>query len=176
MRPVARAGLRFGDGSAAPISARLDYRTGAEARHPRALGITPLTPMNPAVQPIDVVKVGPTSGATAPDVAAMEEPLEIRLGGLPFVVIMRTPATTTRWPRGSCWPSRSCARADEIATMRYCTDDDGLDVTNVLNVWVAVRPRRGRGGGGRQAPRHGVVELRVCGRRSIDDLSSPRAG
>jgi formate dehydrogenase accessory protein FdhD len=42
--------------------------------------------MNPAVHAVEVVRVGPTRGATAADVAATEEPLEIRLGGLPFAV------------------------------------------------------------------------------------------
>ena len=44
-----------------------------------------------AAQPVDVVRVDPQSAVAARDVAAAEEPLEIRLGGRPFVVIMRTP-------------------------------------------------------------------------------------
>ncbi|MBM3821098.1 MAG: formate dehydrogenase accessory sulfurtransferase FdhD [Acidimicrobiia bacterium] len=47
--------------------------------------------MPSSVRPVDVVRVA--GGASAPrrDVAAAEEPLEIRLNGSPFIVTMRTP-------------------------------------------------------------------------------------
>ena len=47
--------------------------------------------MDAAVQPVDVVRVARDARAAARDVVAAEEPLEIRLGGTPFVVIMRSP-------------------------------------------------------------------------------------
>jgi formate dehydrogenase assembly factor FdhD len=47
--------------------------------------------MNPAVHPVDIVRIGPGRDAPGRDVAATEEPLEIRLGAAAFVTIMRTP-------------------------------------------------------------------------------------
>ena len=46
--------------------------------------------MTNAVRPVEIVRVGRESAA-ATDVAAAEEPLEIRLDGQAFVVTMRTP-------------------------------------------------------------------------------------
>jgi FdhD protein len=127
--------------------------------------------MNPAVQPIDVVRVGPTAGTMASDVAAMEEPLEIRLGGLPFVVIMRTPGDDEALAAGFLLAEQIVRGPDEIATMRYCTDDDGLDVTNVLNVWVTGEAAT-RAAAAVAGKRHVTASSScgVCGRRSIDDL------
>ena len=47
--------------------------------------------MNPAVHPVDIVRVGASGEVAGRDVAATEEPLEIRLGSASFVTIMRTP-------------------------------------------------------------------------------------
>jgi FdhD protein len=126
--------------------------------------------MNPAVHAVDVVRVGRT-GAPASDVAATEEPLEIRLGGLPFVVIMRTPGSDRELAAGFLLSEQIVRSASEISTMRYCVDDDGQDTENVLNVWL-------EGGAAERAAaavagkRHvtATSSCGVCGRRSIDDL------
>ena len=47
--------------------------------------------MGSSVRPIDVVRVSGGDSATRQDVAAAEEPLEVRLHGSTFVVTMRTP-------------------------------------------------------------------------------------
>ena len=41
--------------------------------------------MNPAVHPVDIVRVGAHGDVAGRDVAATEEPLEIRLGSASFV-------------------------------------------------------------------------------------------
>jgi FdhD protein len=127
--------------------------------------------VNPAVHHIDIVRVAPGRGVVAQDVAAAEEPLEIRLGGQPFVVIMRTPGADRQLAAGFLLSEQIIHAADEIATMRYCLDEDGRDADNVLNIWLtgAAIPRAQIALAGR---RHVTANSAcgVCGRRSIDDL------
>jgi FdhD protein len=124
-----------------------------------------------AAQPVDVVRVDPQSAVAARDVAAAEEPLEIRLGGRPFVVIMRTPGQDRQLAAGFLLSEQIVRTAGDIAAMRYCTDDDGRDAVNVLNVWLdgdaALRAQVALEG-----RRHVTANSAcgVCGRRSIDDL------
>ena len=127
--------------------------------------------MDSAVHAVDVVRVDLQAGAVARDVAATEEPLEIRLGGRPFVVIMRTPGQDRHLAAGFLLSEQIVRTSRDIATMRYCTDDDGLGAVNVLNVWLAgdaaVRAQVALEG-----RRHVTANSAcgVCGRRSIDDL------
>jgi FdhD protein len=127
--------------------------------------------MNPAIHPVDVIRVSGESESAAKDVAATEEPLEIRLGGQPFVVIMRTPGADLDLATGFLLSEQIVRAAGDISTMRYCLDEDGRDVANVLNVWLsgdaAVRAAAAMAG-----RRHVTANSAcgVCGRRSIDDL------
>lgn len=127
--------------------------------------------MNPAVHPVDVVRVGDASRTDVQDVAATEEPLEIRLGNQPFVVIMRTPGADHELATGFLLSEQIVQQPSEIARMRYCADADGRDSDNILNVWL-----QGDAGVRAQAAlasrRHVTANSAcgVCGRRSIDDL------
>jgi FdhD protein len=127
--------------------------------------------MNPGVHSVDVVRVGPEAGSSTRDVAATEEPLEIRLGGQQFVVIMRTPGADQELTAGFLLSEQIVRQPEEIATVKYCTDEDGRDATNVLNVWLAgeAATRAATALAGR---RHVTANSAcgVCGRRSIDDL------
>jgi len=104
------------------------------------------------------------------DVAA-EEPLEIRLGGQPFVVIMRTPGADRDLATGFLLSEQIIRGCGEVSSMRYCVDADDCDANNVLNVWLtgeaAVRAQTALAG-----RRHVTANSAcgVCGRRSIDDL------
>ena len=103
--------------------------------------------------------------------ATTEEPLEIRLGSRPFVVIMRTPGQDRHLAAGFLLSEQIVRTPGDIAAMRYCADDDGRDAVNVLNVWLdgeaAVRSQVALEG-----RRHVTANSAcgVCGRRSIDDL------
>ena len=132
----------------------------------------PLQAADSAVHPVDVVRVDLRAGAIGRDVATTEEPLEIRLGSRPFVVIMRTPGQDRHLAAGFLLSEQNLERTPgDIATMRYCADDDGRDAVNVLNVWLdgeaAVRSQVALEG-----RRHVTANSAcgVCGRRSIDDL------
>jgi FdhD protein len=128
---------------------------------------------NPGVQQFDVLRVGADAGLPVDDVAAAEEPLELRLGGEPFVVIMRTPGADRDLAVGFLLSERIVHESTDVSTMRYCTADDGRESANVLSVWLqgdaALRGHRAMAG-----RRHVTVSSScgVCGRRSIDDLLS----
>jgi FdhD protein len=126
--------------------------------------------MNPAV-PVEVVRVGLDAEVARQDVAAAEEPLEIRLGGLPFVVIMRTPGADLDLAAGFLLSEQLVQQAADISSMRHCVDDDGRDAANVLNVWL-VGESATRAARALAERRHVTANSAcgVCGRRSIDDL------
>ena len=127
--------------------------------------------MNPEVHEVDVLRVGADAGLPACDVAAAEEPLELRLGGERFVVIMRTPGADRHLATGFLLSEQIVRSASDISTMRYCTDQDGRDSSNVLSVWLngdaALRAHQAMSG-----RRHVTSNSScgICGRRSIDDL------
>jgi FdhD protein len=127
--------------------------------------------MNQGIQPVDVVRVGAVTGLPISDVTAAEEPLELRLGGEPFVVIMRTPGADRDLAAGFLLSEQIVRVGPDISAMRYCTDEDGRDTPNVLSVWLngdaAVRAQ-----GAISGRRHVTANSAcgVCGRRSIDDL------
>ena len=132
--------------------------------------------MQSASRPVEVLRVGPGSGVSAFDVAAAEEPLEIRLGDRPYVVIMRTPGADRELAAGFLLAEQIVRSADEIGSIRHCAappgEGGGEEVNgNVLNVWLT----------GEAASRAAAMLTRtravtsstscgVCGRQSIDDL------
>lgn len=75
------------------------------------------------------------------DRAATEEPLEVRLHGRPFAVIMRTPGSDRELAAGFLLAERVLKTADDLGTIEYCTikqDEPGvsgrLRADNVVNV------------------------------------------
>jgi formate dehydrogenase assembly factor FdhD len=54
-----------------------------------------------AFERVSVTRVGRAGAGHGEDFAATEEPLEVRLHGRPFAVIMRTPGAVGSLPRGS---------------------------------------------------------------------------
>ena len=127
--------------------------------------------MNPAVHPVDIVRVGASGEVPGRDVAATEEPLEIRLGSASFVTIMRTPGFDEQLAAGFLLSEQIITAPDQVGSIRHCADDDGCEIGNVLNVWLT----------GDAATRAATVmagrrlvtansSCGVCGRRSIDDL------
>ncbi|MBI3050623.1 MAG: formate dehydrogenase accessory sulfurtransferase FdhD [Acidobacteria bacterium] len=147
------------------------------------------------MQLVDVVRVGPPDGATgAPtppaawggsvrrggpggaverhqDVAAAEEPLEIRLQGSPFVVTMRTPGADRELAVGLLVSERVIAGLEDIGTIRHCerTTEEGEE--NVLDVTLvgAAAARADAALLGRRLVTT-TSACGVCGRRSIDEL------
>ena len=121
--------------------------------------------MHEAVRPVDIVRVG-REPAEASDVAAVEEPLEIRLDGHSFVVTMRTPGADPDLASGFLLSEQIVRDAGDIADIRHCTLDD-----NILYVTLTGDGAR-RGAEAMNGRRHvtATSACGVCGRRSIDDL------
>jgi FdhD protein len=124
-----------------------------------------------ALQPIDIARVSRGERIAARDVAAVEEPLEIRLNGTPFVVIMRTPGADRDLTAGFLFAERIIAGPDDLGTIRHCVDPNGEAAPNVINVTLA---------GHAATNLDAILSARrevtttsacgVCGRKTIDDL------
>src|SRR4030095_6149902 len=72
----------------------------------------------PAVQ-ISVLKVSTTQAdeVTAPDWVASEAPLEVRIGGIPTTVLMRTPGHDEELVRGFLYGEGGVTSADQSLSL-----------------------------------------------------------
>ena len=120
---------------------------------------------------VDVLRVEGRTSSRRPDFAAVEEPLEIRLQGSPFIVTMRTPGADRELAAGFLLSERIILDADDLGTIRHCTDVDAGAEGNVLDVTL-VGPAQERAETALAATRPVTTTSAcgVCGRRSIDDL------
>ncbi len=124
-----------------------------------------------ALQPVDVVRVGPDRRDAATDVVVAEEPLQIRLNGEAFVVIMRTPGADRELAAGFLLSEHVIAGSDDLGVIEYCTDPDATGPQNVLNVQIvgdAVERLPRLLGERRQVTINSSCG--VCGRRTIESL------
>jgi FdhD protein len=112
---------------------------------------------------------------TRPDTVAAEEPLEIRLGGAPLAVTMRTPGDDFDLVHGFLATEGVIASAADLAGLRYCNsvDDEGRNTYNVVDVDLAP---------GVQAPDTALdrnfytsSSCGVCGKASIDAIRTRTA-
>jgi FdhD protein len=83
-----------------------------------------------------VLRLGPELASRRSDTLAVEEPLEVRLNGDPFVVTMRTPGDDIDLVHGLLHSEAVIASRDDLVTARYCdgVGPDGLNTYNVLDV------------------------------------------
>jgi FdhD protein len=96
--------------------------------------------------------------AAAQDVVAVEEPLEIRISGEPFQVLMRLPGWDKELALGFLYTEGIVRELAEVITMHFCgTATDPLLPPNVVdvNLTAAALERRGR--------RHLEVAYSSCG-------------
>jgi FdhD protein len=144
--------------------------------------------MSDMVRSFDVVRVrGPRRGAEQ-DRAATEEPLEIRLHGRPFAVVMRTPGADRELTAGFLLAEQVIRSADDLGTIEYCTDKPSQNApgtqghgfsaiaagaavgsSNVVNVTLMDRNRVDRA----LADRRQVTtnaSCGMCGRLTIESL------
>ena len=117
---------------------------------------------------VDVLRVDGRTSSRRPDFAAVEEPLEIRLQGSPFIVTMRTPGADRELAAGFLLSERIILDADDLGTIRHCTDVDAGAEGNVLDVTL-VGPAQERAETALAATRPVTTTSAcgVCGRRSI---------
>jgi FdhD protein len=104
---------------------------------------------------------------------AVEEPLEIRIGGEPFAVTMRTPGHDHELCAGLLLSEGIIQSRDDLGGIAHCGRPDQAGYGNTLEVTAAPGARLDLD---RAAlARRGTVTTSacgVCGRRSIDDLLS----
>jgi FdhD protein len=111
-----------------------------------------------------------TTSEARQDVAAAEEPLEIRLDNAPFIVTMRTPGADRELAAGFLLAERIIDGPDDLGTIQHCTDPEAA-AGNVLNVTLAGDAiARARDALARRRAVTTTSACGVCGRQSIDDL------
>ena len=83
-----------------------------------------------------VVRVDGAAVLTRPDTLAVEEPLEIRVGGTPLTVTMRTPGDDMDLAAGFLVSEGAVSRTDQLTGMRFCAgaDSENGQRTNSYNV------------------------------------------
>src|SRR5436190_22394394 len=86
-----------------------------------------------------VLRVGPVEAVRRSDILAVEEPLEIRLNGEPYLVTMRTPGNDIDLMHGLLYSEGIISDRSDIVLARYCVGSDleGINTYNVLDVTLA---------------------------------------
>ena len=105
------------------------------------------------------------------DVAAVEEPLEIRLHDRPFAVIMRTPGADRYLAAGFLLAEGLIACADDLGAVEHCRHPEHPESHNVVNVFLlgdAAAELPAKLEGRRNVLTHSSCG--ICGRVTIDSL------
>jgi FdhD protein len=85
---------------------------------------------------VQVHRVGRAPDGVTSDAAAVEEPLEIRLHGRPFAVVMRTPGDDRALAAGFLLSEGVVSDAEDIGAVEHCRHPDTPDVHNVVDVYL----------------------------------------
>ncbi len=102
-------------------------------------------PTGAAVVRHSVVKVTDHHAVDCQDHLAVEEPLEIRLGGMSLAVTMRTPGEDEELVAGFLFSERVISTADDLDVIaRYRAPESDPDSGNVVNVLLKGDPRVAR--------------------------------
>lgn len=107
------------------------------------------------------------------DLVAVEEPMEVRVNGASFAVIMRTPGADRDLATGFLLAEDVIRSADEIGTIAYCDDATDEGRNNTINVTVtgdAVERLAVRLGERRQVMM--TASCGLCGRLTIASLQA----
>jgi FdhD protein len=130
-------------------------------------------PVSTVLEPYRRVRVvryrrGPSGGD---DVAATEEPLEIRLHGRPFSVIMRTPGADRALAAGFLFSEGVIRSAADIGAIEHCRHPHHPEVHNVVDVYLLGEAAASLEA--RLAERRNVLTTSscgLCGRTTIESL------
>ena len=106
-----------------------------------------------------LLRVGPEETIRRIDSLAVEEPLEIRLNGEPYLVTMRTPGNDIDLVHGLLYSEGIISERSDIVLARYCagSGEDGVNSYNVLE--ITLQP----GASAPAAARRNVVTSSACG-------------
>jgi FdhD protein len=120
---------------------------------------------------VRVTRVGRAGAGTGDDLAAAEEPLEVRLHGRPFAVIMRTPGADRELAAGFLFSEGIVGSHDDIGAVEYCRHPHHPEVHNIVDVYLMGEAARGIDA--HLAQRRNILtssSCGLCGRVSIDSL------
>jgi len=103
-----------------------------------------------------------------PDSLAVEEPMELRVGGRPLAVTMRTPGNDIDLVHGFLLTEGVIGSREDISVVRYCdgVDEQGRNTYNVLDVALAAGVRPPAAGVERNF--YTTSSCGVCGKASLD--------
>ena len=112
------------------------------------------------------------------DHVTVEEPFEVRINHRSLAVIMRTPGHDRELAMGFLFTERVIHQADDVQTIEDAMDDEGLPLTNVVNVILHPRERQDSLTPADNNEHDSVFERHfavsascgLCGKNSIDDL------
>ena len=122
---------------------------------------------------VSVIRVGSNGVTRTHDLAAAEEPLDVRLHGRSFAVIMRTPGEDRALAAGFLLSERIIRSAADIGAIEHCRHPDQTRAHHVVDVFLV-------GDAAARVP--AVLERRrqviansscgICGRATIDELAA----
>ena len=124
--------------------------------------------MSDTSRAIEVTRVRDGVRDTRRDYAATEEPMEVRIHGEAFAVIMRTPGRDHDLAAGFLLSEQIVRGPDDIGLIRHCTDPKTPDLTNVVDVTLDSEPPLDRIRERRQVVTSSSCGL--CGRVTLDSL------
>ena len=132
--------------------------------------IAPPATLTP-VRRVSVVRSEQGRRIVTEDATAAEEPLDVRLHGQSFAVIMRTPGDDQALAAGFLYAERVIRSPEDIGAVEHCRHPDRTEAHHVVNVFLA-------GDAARHVQDHLEGRRRVlansscgvCGRASIEEL------
>jgi len=128
---------------------------------------------------VDVMRIRGGARVSDRDRAATEEPLEVRLHGQSFAVIMRTPGADRELAAGFLFAERVIRSADDLGTIEHCSDAAPPSTArdeptqNVVNVMLTSQAAASIDR--LLADRRNVTtnsSCGLCGRRTIESLAA----
>jgi FdhD protein len=86
-----------------------------------------------------IIRIAPDGMSRRVDTMAVEEPMELRVGGRALSVTMRTPGSDVELAHGFLLTEGVITKIEDVVTARYCNsvDDRGQNTYNVLDVLLA---------------------------------------
>ena len=135
----------------------------------------PEVPLPPGLTPtreVEVTRVGLRGTTRTRDLAAAEEPLDVRLHGRSFAVIMRTPGEDRALVAGFLLSERIIRSASDIGAIEHCRHPDQTRAHHVVDVFL-VGDAAARVPAALEQRRQVIANSScgVCGRATIDELA-----
>ena len=122
---------------------------------------------------VEILRVRDEGAERRSDCVAVEAPLEVRLNGATFAVIMRTPGDDRELAAGFLFAERILLNPDDLGAIAHCSDPDASHPQNVITVTLTGASADALATT-QAGPRRVVANSScgVCGRQSIDDLAA----